>query len=126
MYAFNDTEVDYSKSETLSSLFERQCALNGQGEALRQDGLSMTYDELNARSNQVGHYLQSLGLSSGQPVGLQRAFVRGDQSILREEFRISHRECPTGLYDLHLRFYGSSEGCDDCSSFGGEFDRVGE
>ncbi|NSL85715.1 amino acid adenylation domain-containing protein [Chitinophaga sp. Mgbs1] len=66
---FNDTEVPYAAEETLQSLFEAQVRRTPDNTALRQDGISMTYRELNERANRLARLLCE-NISTGDNVGL--------------------------------------------------------
>lgn len=70
LYHFNDTIADYSKEKTLHRLFEEQVARTPQHIALSQHGKTLTYEELNKRSNQLAAHLQSTGIQPGDNVGL--------------------------------------------------------
>jgi amino acid adenylation domain-containing protein len=71
-------ERDYSHygRQTLSALFSAQAARNPGGTALWQEGQVLSYRELEARSNQLSHYLRGMGVCSGSLVGLcvERSF----------------------------------------------------
>ena len=54
----------------LAELFEAQAAATPEAVAVRCGGEHLTYRQLNARSNQVGHYLQSLGARPETLIGL--------------------------------------------------------
>ncbi len=60
IYDWNETQVNYPAEETLVSLFERQVREHPQKEALIYEGISLTYEELNAQANQLGHYLRRM------------------------------------------------------------------
>jgi len=51
-------------------LFEEQAAKNPKATALICDKQRMSYEELNARANNIGHYMQSLGVGVGTMVGI--------------------------------------------------------
>lgn len=54
----------------LHELFERKVAQIPQNVAVTHGSRSLTYDELNRRSNQVARRLRNAGLRPGEPVGL--------------------------------------------------------
>ena len=56
--------------QTLVSWFQAQAALRAEAVALVYEGLQLTYRELDARTTQVAHYLQALGVQHGARVGL--------------------------------------------------------
>ncbi|WP_343659015.1 AMP-binding protein, partial [Chryseobacterium sp.] len=57
---FNSTEVSYPTDKTIVSLFESQVDRSPSHTAVVFGDLSLSYWELNARSNQLAHYLISL------------------------------------------------------------------
>jgi len=67
---FNDTSVDYPHDKTVVSLFEEQAAMIPDAVALMFEGETMTYKELDRRSNQLGHYLRRLGVREDMLVGI--------------------------------------------------------
>ncbi|WP_261204544.1 non-ribosomal peptide synthetase [Laspinema sp. D2d] len=67
---WNQTQADYPVETAIHVLFEAQVGANPQAVAVTIDGESLTYQELNQRSNQLAHYLQQLGVSSEELVGL--------------------------------------------------------
>ncbi|RAJ77622.1 amino acid adenylation domain-containing protein [Chitinophaga dinghuensis] len=66
---FNDTVVPYATQETLQSLFEAQVRRTPDNIALRQDGVSVTYRELNERANQMASLLCE-NITTGDNIGL--------------------------------------------------------
>jgi amino acid adenylation domain-containing protein len=62
LYGFNHTGVSYGGPESLTGLFEAQALLRPDDIALVYAGLSLSYGELELRSNQLGHYLRSQGV----------------------------------------------------------------
>ncbi|MDN4015154.1 AMP-binding protein, partial [Chryseobacterium gambrini] len=56
--SFNSTEVNYPSDETIISLFEKQVLITPDHIAVVYEDISLTYFELNARSNQLAHYLR--------------------------------------------------------------------
>jgi pristinamycin I synthase-3/4 len=67
---FNDTERDYPREQTIQELFEEQAARRPESLALRCDGQQMSYGELNARANQLAHYLRKRGVGPEATVGI--------------------------------------------------------
>ncbi|HXB23008.1 MAG TPA: amino acid adenylation domain-containing protein, partial [Candidatus Solibacter sp.] len=55
---------------TLAALFEAQVVRTPRAVALSFEESSVTYEQLNERSNQVGHYLMGLGIKPGMLVGI--------------------------------------------------------
>ncbi|MET3038563.1 non-ribosomal peptide synthetase [Chryseobacterium sp. NRRL B-14859] len=56
---FNQTHVAYPQDKTVIDLFESQVLLTPARTALVFDGIELSYQELNERSNQFAHYLRS-------------------------------------------------------------------
>ncbi|MBV7340168.1 amino acid adenylation domain-containing protein [Chloroflexi bacterium TSY] len=67
---FNDTAVDVPRDVCLHQLFEEQAANWSERPAVVFGEQQLTYGELNARSNQLAHHLQSLGIGPDSAVGL--------------------------------------------------------
>lgn len=67
---FNNTIGDYSKDKTLFQLFEEQVKKTPPLIALRYNEESLTYQELNIRSNQLARHLVAKGVKIGDNVGL--------------------------------------------------------
>src|SRR5215213_4590311 len=63
IYGWNETAREYAPALTLSELFEAQAARTPETVALRFEGTTLTYRELNERANQLAHHLVSLGVS---------------------------------------------------------------
>ncbi|WP_027388226.1 non-ribosomal peptide synthetase [Chryseobacterium gregarium] len=58
MDSFNHTQADYPSDETIVSLFEKQVSIAPDHPAVIYGGISLSYSELNARSNQLAYYLR--------------------------------------------------------------------
>jgi non-ribosomal peptide synthetase component F len=67
---WNQTHTDYGSSKTLVGLFAVQAARNPKAVAVEFDGVSLSYAELEARSNQLARYLQARGVGPEVLVGL--------------------------------------------------------
>jgi amino acid adenylation domain-containing protein len=67
---WNQTAVDYPLSESVPEIFERQVISTPDATAVTCGDSSLTYDELNRRANQLGHYLQALGVGAETRVGI--------------------------------------------------------
>ena len=67
---FNKTEVDYPRESTIAQLFEQQVARTPDAIAVVSAGRSLTYHELDQRSNQLARHLQQLGVRSESLVGI--------------------------------------------------------
>jgi len=75
---WNDTAVEYAGERCLHRLFETQAAKTPEAIALQTDNEQVTYGELNHRANQLGRYLQTLGVGPEVIVGIcmERAVAR--------------------------------------------------
>jgi amino acid adenylation domain-containing protein len=78
LYDFNDTGVDYPKDKMIHRLFEEQAARTSDNIALHgcmiawmhgEEG-SITYKELNEKSNQLAHVLQIKGVEPDTIIGI--------------------------------------------------------
>ena len=67
---WNLTEVAYPRDNTIAELFEEQAATNPQAKALLCEERTLAYGELNARANQLAHYLRGLGVGPEVRVGI--------------------------------------------------------
>ncbi|MBC7864495.1 MAG: amino acid adenylation domain-containing protein, partial [Bacteroidia bacterium] len=67
---FNNTLVPFSSGILMHSMFEKIASQTGHLTALRQDGRSVSYAELNKSSNKLAHFLITNGLKNGQTAGL--------------------------------------------------------
>ncbi len=67
---WNNTRAPYPKDQCFHELFEAQAKQNPERVALIYEEQSLSYGELNARSNQVAHYLRRLGVGPGSLVGV--------------------------------------------------------
>ena len=87
LYEFNDTRADYPIEKTIHQLFEEQVSRTPEKIALHFGREDMTYQELEARSNQLAHELRSQGLGIDDRVGLmvERSFemIVGMLAILK-------------------------------------------
>src|SRR6266850_1364719 len=67
---WNDTRVEYGEGKCLHELFEAQVERSAEAIAVTYEGQEVSYGELNRRANQLGHYLQGLGVGPEVRVGL--------------------------------------------------------
>lgn len=67
---FNQTKTSYPHDKCIHHLFEAQVALTPNHIAVVFNQQKLTYTELNARANQLAHYLQKLGVQPEQLVGV--------------------------------------------------------
>jgi len=68
--AWNATSADFPSERCIHELIEEQVARSPQHVALRFEDSSLTYAQLNARANQVAHFLRSQGVRPDTCVGL--------------------------------------------------------
>lgn len=69
-FGLNDTSSLYERHLTIQEAFERQAAQSPDHPAVTFEGLSLTYAELNERSNRLAHTLIEKGVSADKLVGL--------------------------------------------------------
>ncbi|MGD1704673.1 amino acid adenylation domain-containing protein [Dapis sp. BLCC M229] len=67
---WNDTAVEYSTDKCIYQLFEEQVEKTPNAVAVVFEGEQLTYQQLNAKANQLAHYLQSLGVKPDTLVGI--------------------------------------------------------
>ncbi|AMO93236.1 non-ribosomal peptide synthase TIGR01720 domain protein [Collimonas fungivorans] len=67
---FNDTAVEYPRDKLIHELFEEQVERQPDATALVYEELSLTYQELNRRANQVAHHLIALGVKPDDRVAI--------------------------------------------------------
>ncbi|MFN6517350.1 MAG: non-ribosomal peptide synthetase, partial [Nostoc sp. CreGUA01] len=67
---WNDTQVEYSQQQCIHELFEAQVERTPDAIAVVFEDEQLTYWELNARANQLAHYLQQLGVKPEVLVGI--------------------------------------------------------
>ncbi len=70
IFSFNNTSADYPTGKTLHQLFEERVELAPQAIAVEFEDEQLTYAELNARANQLAHYLRGLGVGPDVLVGV--------------------------------------------------------
>lgn len=62
---WNATDSPYSRQSLIHQLYEAQAALTPAAPAVVSESEQLSYQQLNERSNQVAHYLRSLGVGPG-------------------------------------------------------------
>lgn len=67
---WNKTETDYPQNQCIHQLFEEQVERTPDAVAVVFEDQQLTYRELNARANQLAHYLQRLGVKPEVLVGI--------------------------------------------------------
>lgn len=66
----NDTAQPFPGSKALHQLISEQARISAHKTAVRFQGRSMSYDELNSRANQLANYLAAQGLQPADVVGV--------------------------------------------------------
>ena len=67
---WNDTSEAIPDDRYIHQLFEEQVTRSPEAVAVVHEGQYMTYDELNARANQIAHHLRSIGVGPEVLVGI--------------------------------------------------------
>ena len=70
LFEWNNTQTEYPQDKCIHQLFEEQVELRPDAVAVIFEGEKLTYQELNARANQLAHYLQTLGVGLEVLVGI--------------------------------------------------------
>ncbi|AEG01888.1 non-ribosomal peptide synthetase [Methylomonas methanica] len=70
LYDWNTTDVEYSQNACIHQLFEAQVEQMPDAIALTFEGQSLNYAELNAKANQLAHYLIERGVGPDALVGI--------------------------------------------------------
>ncbi len=75
LFEFNDTDTAFPQDKSIVDLFELQATKTPDATALVFETESLSYRELNERSNQLAHYLQERGVTSDTlvPVCIERS-----------------------------------------------------
>ncbi|MEW6732656.1 MAG: amino acid adenylation domain-containing protein, partial [Acidobacteriota bacterium] len=67
---WNSTVTNYPATTSVQQLFEAQVKRTPDAIAVSCGEHRLSYHELNLRANQLAHYLQSLGVRDGMPIGI--------------------------------------------------------
>ena len=67
---FNATDREYPRGETVLDLFRKQVVCRPTQDAIRFEGTTLTFEQLDARSTQLARHLQSLGVGPESLVGV--------------------------------------------------------
>ena len=70
LYGFNNTQTDYPKNKTIAQLFEEQVERTPDNIAVIFGDRSLTYKELNEKSNSLANYLRSKKVGKNSLVGI--------------------------------------------------------
>ena len=68
--SLNNNQTDYPKDKTIAQVFEDQVNLYPDKTALVFKGDSLTYSQLNEKTNQLAHVLRNSGVIANDPVGI--------------------------------------------------------
>jgi non-ribosomal peptide synthetase component F len=84
---FNDNGIEYPKDKNIIDLFEEQVGKTPGARAVVFEDESLSYQELNVRSNQLAHYLRNKGVKAETlvPICLERGMemIVGILAILK-------------------------------------------
>ena len=67
---WNDTKTEYPSTRSIQELFEEQVSLTPDASALIWDDGDLAYRDLNARANQLAHYLRDRGVKADTRVAV--------------------------------------------------------
>src|SRR5882724_3642167 len=70
LHEWNDTEAEYPRDKCVHELFEEQVKRTPEAVAVVYEDEQLSYRELNARANRLGHYLRNLGVKPDERVGI--------------------------------------------------------
>ena len=70
LYEWNDTQAEYPSDHCIHQLLEEQVSRTPDAVAVVYEEDSLTYAELNRRSNQLAHYLIGLGVRPDDRVAI--------------------------------------------------------
>ena len=109
LFGFNDTAADYPSDKTIVDLFSEQAQKTPDSIAVVFGDEQLTYRQLDARSNQLGHLLRSNGIREDSLVAICLEPLPGNDH--RHSRYIKGRRCvcthrpglPPGTYRLYAR-----------------------
>jgi amino acid adenylation domain-containing protein len=70
LHEFNNTRIAFPKEKTISRLFEQKAAERGEHTAITFEGVKLSYQELNARSNRLARKIISTGVAQESIIGI--------------------------------------------------------
>ena len=71
LFLTNNNQCFYPSDKTISQLFEEQVKLTPNNIAIKYNKSSMTYEELNKKSNQVAYFLRNLGITANDVIAIR-------------------------------------------------------
>ena len=80
LYEWNDTAEEYPREKCIQELFEEQVERSPEAIAVEYEEQQLSYEELNRRANQLGHYLRTLGVGADTRVAI--CMERGLEMII--------------------------------------------
>ena len=90
LYEFNNTKADYPSDKTISQLFEEQASKTPNKTAVVFENKSLTYKELNEKSNQLARFLIQKGAKSNDVIGI---FIDKSLEMVISMFAILKAHC---------------------------------
>ncbi len=73
LVSWNNVSTDYPRNSTIQQLFEEQAEQTPQSVAVAFEDQTLTYAQLNAKANQLAHYLRAQGVAAETLVGISIA-----------------------------------------------------
>lgn len=70
LYKFNETNIKFNGTSTITELFEKQVERTPNETAIIFENSSLSYNELNMKANQLAYYLRELGVTRNTTVGI--------------------------------------------------------
>ncbi|MBW4632891.1 MAG: amino acid adenylation domain-containing protein [Iphinoe sp. HA4291-MV1] len=70
LFEWNNTQIEYPTDKCIHQLFEQQVERTPDAVAVVFENQQLTYQQLNARANQLAHYLQTLGVGPEILIGI--------------------------------------------------------
>jgi microcystin synthetase protein McyA len=142
--------VEYEREKLMHELFEEEAERNPGRVAVMYEGKEMSYQEVNERSNQLGHYLRERGVGPEVRVGIcmERSFemviavmgvlkaggayvpVDPTYPVERQAFTLADAEAPVMLTQERLREEMNKDerggAVKEVISLDGEWEKIGE
>jgi len=105
IHTFNQTDKDYPRDKTIPELFEEQVTKTPKSTAVVFEEVSLTYEELNKRSNQLAHHLRAKGVRPDTLVGIccRDDYRNSWNPQVRRSLSASGPRSSQGKTSLHVR-----------------------